>query len=113
MTTKSSRTFQNSLGIFEYSHCSNEYFPIGIRQISNTTSSFLIASAEKALCDLIINTSNLNMRYEKEILAYLEQDLRIDMDGFYKMDINIFNECLKHGKKKTTITQLIKILSNE
>ena len=33
MTTKSSRTFQNSLGIFGYSHCSNEYFPIGIRQL--------------------------------------------------------------------------------
>ena len=53
------------------------------------------------------------MRYEKEIRAYLEQDLRIDMDDFYKMEINSFNECLKHGKKKTTITQLIKILSNE
>jgi len=34
MTTKHARSFTNALGTFSYSHCSNDYFTIGIRQES-------------------------------------------------------------------------------
>lgn len=37
---------------------------------------FLIASPEKALCDLIANSSKVILRYMKDVETYLEQDIR-------------------------------------
>lgn len=110
MTTKHPRGFKNSLGKFCYTQCASEYFTIGIRQEINNGTSFLIASPEKALCDLIINTPNLNLRFQKDLLTYLEDDLRFDMDTFYQMDTSIFEQCALVGKKKAIITNIIKII---
>lgn len=113
MTTKHSKEFKNTLGKFEYTQCSKKYFPIGIRQEVKDNTAFLIASPEKALCDLIVNTSNLNLRYQKELLTYLEEDLRFNMDELYKMNVSIFEQCLRFCKKKVTIVNLIKIIKHE
>ncbi len=110
MTTKHSRVFKNSLGKFEYTQCAREYFPIGIRQEIKDNTSFLIASPEKALCDLIIHTPNLNLRFQKELLTYLKDDLRFDMEAFYRMDSRIFEQCAQIGRKKVTITNILKII---
>ncbi len=110
MTTKHSKEFRNSLGTFQYTGCSKEYFSIGIRQEIKGVTSFIIASPEKALCDLIINTPNLNLRFQKDILTYLDEDLRFDMDALYQMDKSIFEQCIKVGKKKATIMNLLKLL---
>lgn len=110
MTTKHSREFINSLGRFVYTQCKREYFSIGIKQEIKGDAAFLIASPEKALCDLIINTPNLNLRFRKEILTYLEEDLRFDMDAFYGMDSRIFEQCAQVGKKKVTINNILKII---
>jgi len=68
---------------------------------------------KKALCDLIVNTSNLNLRYQKELLTYLEEDLRFNMDELYKMNVSIFEQCVPFSKKKVTIGNLIKLIKNE
>ncbi len=60
---------------------------------------FLIASPEKALCDLIANSSQVNLRYMKDVETYLEQDIRMDMDEFNKMDKTIFEDYIKVGKR--------------
>ena len=71
---------------------------------------FLIASPEKALCDLIANSSQVNLRYMKDVETYLEQDIRMDMDEFYKMDATIFEDYIKVGKKADSISTLLKFL---
>ena len=71
---------------------------------------FLIASPEKALCDLIANSSQVNLRYIKDVETYLEQDIRIDMDEFNKMDKTIFEDYIKVGKKADSISTLLKFL---
>ena len=71
---------------------------------------FLIASPEKALCDLIANSSQVNLRYMKDVETYLEQDIRIDMDEFNKMDKTIFEDYIKVGKKADSISTLLKFL---
>lgn len=71
---------------------------------------FLIASPEKALCDLIANSSQVNLRYMKDVETYLEQDIRMDMDGFNKMDKTIFEDYIKVGKKADSISTLLKFL---
>ncbi len=110
MTTKHSRDFKNSLGRFEYTQCPKEYFSIGIRLETKDNVAFLIASPEKALCDLINHTSNLNLRFRKNLYAYLEDDLRLDMEIFYQMERSIFEQCIQVGKKKAIITNVLKIL---
>jgi predicted transcriptional regulator of viral defense system len=110
MATKRSRVFENSISRFEYINCSEDYFPIGINQKISEDYSFLIASPEKALCDLIAYTSEVRPRFIKSLLAYLEEDIRIDMDAFYRMDNRIFGQCAEVGKKRNDLNNLIKIL---
>lgn len=112
ITTKHSRNFKNSLGLFEYIQCADAYFPIGIRQEIKGDTVFLIATPEKSLCDLIAYTPLLNLRSQKETAAYLEENLRLDMDAFYKMNIEIFEQCAEIGKKKNAITNILKLLKS-
>lgn len=110
MTIKHSRDFENSFGRFEYICCPKDYFPIGVTLISSKDFSFVIATPEKALCDLIAYTPGLNLRYRKEILVFLSEDIRFDMAAFFKMDVGIFRQCARNGKKGAAIGTLIKIL---
>lgn len=110
MTIKHSRVFYNSLARFEYVHIDEKAFLIGIRAVTMDDATFLIASPEKALCDLIADISHLNLRYKNEILVWLEEDIRFDMDELFHFDTNILREYAKVGKKKDMINQLIKII---
>lgn len=110
MTTRHSRVFYNSLGRFEYVHVDEKAFPIGVRAVTMDNATFLIASPEKALCDLIANISHLNLRYRKEILVWLEEDVRFDMDELFHFDTNILKAYAKVGKKKNMINQIVKII---
>ncbi len=110
MTTKRSRCFKNLISVFDYISCSDKYYSIGIRQISDRRTTFLAASPEKALSDLIAFTPNLRPRFLKSMVSFLEEDLRMDMDEFYKMDVRILRECSLSGKKKNDLNLLVKLL---
>lgn len=110
MTMKHSRTFTNSLATFEYIHTDPTVFSIGIRSVIEDDTSFLIASPEKALCDLIANIPRLNLRFRKEITVWLEEDIRFDTDALTEFDIDVLKEYAKVGKKKNMINQLIKLI---
>ena len=71
---------------------------------------FLIASPEKALCDLIANSSKVILRYMKDVEIYLAEDIRMDMDEFYKLDKTIFEDYVKVDKKADSISTLLKFL---
>jgi len=110
MTTKRSRNFENSISRFDYINCSEEYYPIGINQKIGYDYSFLIASPEKALCDLIAYTPKVRPRFINAMLLYLEEDIRLEMETFYKLDENIFRQCAEVSKKKNDLKNLIKLL---
>jgi len=109
MTTKRWRIFENSISRFDYINCSEEYYPIGINQKIGDDYSFLIASPEKALCDLIAYTPKVRPRFISAMLLYLEEDIRLDMEAFYKMEVNIFRQCAEVSKKKNELNNLIKL----
>lgn len=112
MTTKEPREYETAVGRFVFLHMKRESFNIGIRNIEENGYSFLIASPEKALCDLIANTPSLFLRYRKEALVYLEEDLRFDMDSFYKLNPIIFSQYVAtHGKKATSVNTILKLLT--
>jgi len=110
MTTHLTVSFENKAGRFEYQHCAKDYYPIGITQRQEEGVTYLIASPEKALCDYIISTPRLPLRFLKDTYVFLEEDLRLDMAAFMEMDVNIFKQCAAVSKKQQAINNLIKIL---
>ena len=110
MTVKHSRSFQTPIGYYDYKYMSREAFSVGVRSVHKGDYAFLIASPEKALCDLIANSSKVNLRYLKDVEVYLEQDIRMDMDEFYKFDVTILEDYINVGKKADSIATLLKFL---
>lgn len=110
MTLKHAKAFDTPLGKFEYTHISRKAFPIGLSSIKKDGYAFVIATPEKALCDLIANSTNVNLRYIKDAEIYLEEDIRMERDEFKQMDAGIFKEYIKVGKKADSIHTLLKLL---
>ena len=110
MTIKHSRSFQTPIGNYDYKYISRAAFSVGVRSIHKGEYAFLIASPEKALCDLIANSTKVNLRFLKDVENYLEHDIRMDMDEFYKFDATIFEEYIKVGKKADSIATLLRFL---
>ena len=110
MTTKHTRSFDNAVGRYEYVCCNNQVFPIGIRMVSEADSSFLIACPEKALYDLLMCQNTTDLRFIHELRAYLEENLRLDMDAFHSMKKEVFQECRDNGKKKQLSDNLLKLI---
>ena len=112
MTTKVAREFSNPVGRFVYYHSTVPYYSIGITQGSSNGKYFLIATPEKALCDLICYTPNLSLRSKKSLVTYLQDDLRLDWDRFLMFDASIISACLKYSKKQSILNNLLKILQS-
>lgn len=110
MTIKHSRNFQTPIGNYNYKSIAKEVFPIGVRSVIKDGYAFLIASPEKALCDLIACSPKVNLRYFKDVETYLQEDIRLNMEEFYRFDANIFEQYIKVGKKANSISTLLKFL---
>lgn len=110
MTLKHARDFDTSLGRFEYTTISKQAFPVGLTYLKNEDYAFIIATPEKALCDLIANSPQVNLRYLKDVKTYLEDDIRLGIDAFKQMDTGIFEEYVEVGKKSESIRTLLKYL---
>ena len=110
MTTHLTISFDNPVGRFEYHHCPKDYYSIGITQREEEGITYLIATPEKALCDYIVCTPRLPLRFIKDIYIFLEEDLRLDMDAFMEMNVDVFKQCAAVSKKQQAINNLIKIL---
>ena len=110
MTLKHAKVFDTPLGRFEYTHISRKAFSVGLSSVKNDGYAFIIATPEKALCDLIANSTNVNLRYLKDAETYLEEDIRMERDNFKQMNAGIFEEYIKVGKKADSIRTLLKLL---
>lgn len=110
MTLKHTRCFDTPLGRFEYQMISREAFPIGITNINKQNYAFLMATPEKALCDLIANSPKVNLRYLKDVETYLEEDIRMDLEDLRNMDMSIFERYAQVGKKANSVETLVKYL---
>lgn len=110
MTIKHSRSFDTPIGRFDYTFMNRDAFHIGVTSINKQSYAFLMATPEKALCDLIANSPKVNLRYLKEVEPYLEEDIRLSIEDFRNMDISIFERYAKVGKKSKSIQTLINYL---
>lgn len=110
MTLKHSRDFDTPVGMFEYTRISKDAFSVGLTSIRKTEYAFVIATPEKALCDLVANSPGVNLRYPKDAALYLEEDIRMELSDFIQMDSAIFEAYAEVGKKADSIRTLLKLL---
>jgi hypothetical protein len=111
VTAGRSKTFENPLATFRYTHVDSEYYPIGISQRkADEKYTFLIASPEKALCDMIVATPRLYFQSVKSVGIYLEDNLRFEMEALKAMDASIIERCAGVGKKKKPLEYLLKFI---
>ncbi|MDR2921033.1 MAG: hypothetical protein LBV72_16935 [Tannerella sp.] len=113
LTTNRSNTFENTIGNFEYITTNDAYYSIGIKQETvENRYTFLIATPEKALCDMITATPQLRIQSGKTFATYLKEDLRFDMSSLDNMNLNIVKECIESGKKKGALRILLNFLES-
>ena len=111
-TIKRDKRYMTPVGRFEYVSLPASYYAVGIKQVIANDYSYLIATPEKALCDTIVTAIGVNLRSQKDVMTYLEDDLRFDMDALKSMDIRILQECAACGVKSSSIQQIIKFIQS-
>ena len=113
-TIKRSKKFTTPFGRFEYLTFPDAYYSIGIKnEITNDSYTFLIASPEKALCDLIQSTSKMRLQSRKAMISYLHEDLRIDFTSNPFRNLEIIERCIEEGRKKRELKLLLEIFKND
>lgn len=112
-TFKRAKSYSTPLGEFEYITVPAEYYHIGIEQVVvGEEYAFLIASPEKALCDLILTTSGLRFQSARAAREYILYDLRIDLNERPDWDTDIIQACSMHGRKRRELNFLTEVLQN-
>ena len=110
ITTRHTREFANILGHFTFRGVSKEYFPIGIKSQEDEGLHFLLASPEKALCDMLMQEKYVPDQSVSRLEVFFEEDMRIDLDDLRQMDGRIIRQCMEVGNKKPVLTNLLKLI---
>lgn len=112
MTLKHSRIFDTPFGRFDYRSIKREAFNVGVTYVNKQNYSFLIATPEKALCDLIANSPLVNIRYQKDVEIYIQEGIRMEIEDLRNMDVTVFEKYADVGKKASSILPIIKYLKS-
>jgi len=107
MTTKRKKLFETPVGRFSYQYCPKAAFNIGIRfEEAGDKKKFLIASPEKALCDLIARQTHISTTKEmKEFLEFL----RLDFSAHNNLDFSLLEE-IKAGYRRRSLKILLRCI---
>lgn len=107
ISLKSSRVFENKLGIFVYRNVKEELF-CGYSKVSKGSFSVHLASKAKTLFDFLYLKRNLSKDYSYE----LGEGLRINWDEFFAADVKEFESFVnlsKSLKMKEILKEIKKI----
>lgn len=112
VTAKRPKTISNRVGVFRYEHVKNEYYHIGIKAVISESSSYMIASREKAVCDLLILLRNFRVQSKKAMMELLSEDMRLDMGQLREFEPGIIEACIACGTKKKELSFLKEIIDD-
>lgn len=91
-TTGKNKSFSTPVGRFSYHHLSPIHYAVGITYVKITPEvGALIATPEKALCDLLISRKEKKVTKES-LKRILFDDLRIEEERFYNFDGAVMTE---------------------
>ncbi|MFT3675458.1 MAG: hypothetical protein QM781_06125 [Chitinophagaceae bacterium] len=111
MTTGSSKVFRTSIGLFQYTRLRLPYYSFGIRMVESASDqAMLIASPEKALCDIIAVKGGLLLRSITQTRDFLTEDLRMERDTLTQLDQAMIQSWIPDAPKKSSLVMLLKTL---
>ena len=111
VTMRLKKEFKTPLGRFTYKPIPLQVYAIGIDWLyDNINGGKLIATAEKALCDKIRSDRGIGRLSQEKLRAYLEFDLRIDMDLFYNLDTELIST-IATAYRSSNLQNLAKLIS--
>lgn len=89
-TSYKSIQYSTKIGTFSYTKISSKAYSIGLEWKDNDKDGgYLIATAEKALCDKIYHDKRAKNIRKDEFMKYLEDDLRIEWTDLEKLDTTL------------------------
>lgn len=112
MTLGRNKEYHTTVGDFLYLNLSSESYPLGITQkkSSGFMGSFLIASPEKALADMVFKTcKNLG---KKQLKIELLESRRINQEYFHELNKDLLEEITSsyHAKHVEYLSELVGVL---
>ena len=109
MTTKRKKQFETPVGRFSYLYCPKTAFSIGIQlEDAGDQKKFLIASPEKALCDITATQTHiLTINEMKECLELM----RLDFSVCKNLDFSLLEE-IKDGYRRKNTKLLLHCVKN-
>lgn len=111
MTTGSARIFRTPVGRFSYTKARLPYYSFGIRQVEvSEQQTVLLASPEKAICDMITARAGVQLRSPDQTVAFLTEDLRIEKSSLIGLDTEAIRSWAQYAPKKNSILMLTKTI---
>ena len=110
VTTRHTRTFYNQLARFAYHGVSKEYFPIGITMKEEEGVTFMMATPEKAVCDMLMAEKFVPDQSLTRLEIFFEEDMRIELDDLRQLNPDIIKACMEVSKKKRILANLLKLM---
>ncbi|MEN9432740.1 MAG: hypothetical protein RLZZ422_329 [Pseudomonadota bacterium] len=102
-----SRRIITPLGRFSYIALPARYYSTGLTIVKEHDNSFIAATPEKALCDLLVTTPNLRLQSIKAMQKYLIEDLRVELDELIQLNIGRLEICASCAYKSVMLTTLL------
>lgn len=113
MTIKRGKRYDLPVGRFSYTHSPPKLYAVGIVRIESADrTGFLMASPEKALCDKLMFTRQLNVQSRRGMQALLFDDLRIEEESLARFDPDVIRECMAAGVKDEMLDALLQVLES-
>lgn len=111
MTTKASRKFQTSIGLYSYTNLPLPYYAFGLASVSlSKDQQAIMAIPEKALCDKIATTAGITLRSQSSARDYVFGNLRMEEEDLAKFDLNAMLSWLENAPKRESLEMLIKMI---
>jgi hypothetical protein len=102
MTLGRAKQFHTEIGTFRYHHLSQERYDVGLDHKENRFGGFFIASPEKALADLVFQTSQ--KMTEKELFVDLTESRRIEITTLKTLDKTLMKQISSAYRSKAIKT---------
>ena len=109
-TTRHTREFDTPVGLYTYRQVNSDYFPIGITMKEEEGVTFMIATAEKAVCDMLMVEKFVPDQSLSRLEIFFEEDMRIDLDDLRQLNPDIIKACMEVSKKKKILANLLKLM---
>ena len=106
------KRFETPVGNFEYYAQRSSHFHLGIQrvQVGSNRQFALMASPEKALSDVIVQSAHLNLRSVSQTIEFLENDIRFHTEALSGFDLSLMHRIAEGNLKSSSLRMLIKTI---